>query len=180
MSMDVYHLRIFQREVARQCDFALMGHNDLVQALNQLERAPRGETDNWNRIWYSIQSLLVASANTSKLLWPERKFDLRGQQLRSSLKVPQDSSLKSRDFRNHFEHFDERLEEWINSSQSHNFIDSNLGPLPEEAEPVGYHRNFDPVTYTLTFRGESYELMPILKEIEAITQIARTEADRSP
>jgi hypothetical protein len=113
MTMHVYHLRIFQREVARQCDFAFMAHNDLVQALNQLEGAPRGETDNWNRIWYSIQSLLVASANTSKLLWPERKFDLRGQQLRSSLKVPQDSSLKSRDFRNHFEYFDERLEDGL-------------------------------------------------------------------
>jgi hypothetical protein len=162
--MDVYHLRIFQREVARQCDFALMAHNDLVQALNQLERVSRGETDNrnriWNRILYSIHSLLVASVNMSKFQKLERKFDLRGQQLRCSLKVPQDSSLKSRDFRTHYEHFDERLEELINSSQSHNFIDSNLGPLPEGAEPVDYPRNFDPVTYTLTFRGESYELMP--------------------
>jgi hypothetical protein len=96
--------------------------------------------------------------------------------LRSSLKI-KDSSLKSREFRNNFEHFDERLEEWINSSQSHNFIDSNLGPLPEGFETTDCHRNFDDTTYTLTFRGESYELMPILKEIKAIAQIAHTEAD---
>jgi hypothetical protein len=182
MSMDVYHLRIFQREVARQCDFALMAYNDLEQALNQLKRVGMLEADLMNRIWYYIQNLLIAAANISKLLWPRKqKFQVRGRQLRSSLNVPQNSSLEPRTFRNHFEHFDERLEEWISSSRTQGFIDSNIGgPLPRGADTKDYLRNLDDVNYILTFWGESYQLKQILQEIKTITQIARTEADRSP
>jgi hypothetical protein len=35
MSIDAFYLGIFKSEVARQCDFALMANNDLVEALNQ-------------------------------------------------------------------------------------------------------------------------------------------------
>jgi hypothetical protein len=156
MSADSFYLKIFKEEVVRQCKFASMANSDLKQALKQRDE---------DRIWYSIQNLLVAIANISKLLGlkddvqgqqsskvPQDSFTRFREQLRSSLKIDENSSLKSRKFRNHFEHFDERLEQWISSSQHHNFIDSNLGALPKGLETADCHRNFDDSTYTLIFR----------------------------
>lgn len=37
----------------------------------------------------------------------------RGERLRKMLKV-KNSILSDRKFRNHFEHYDERIEEWLN------------------------------------------------------------------
>jgi len=54
-------LRIFQREVERQCKFALVAAEDLSSALQA------GDMD---RIWYSVQTFLVAAGNISKLCWP--------------------------------------------------------------------------------------------------------------
>jgi len=44
------------------------------------------------------------------------------------LKIFQKEIERQWNFRNHFEHFDERLEEWAKSSERHNFVDSNIGP----------------------------------------------------
>jgi hypothetical protein len=113
-------LKVFQREVERQCRFALMAVEELNQSLKSC---------NMDGIWYSIQSFLVAVGNVSKLLWPPNsRFSGRGIDLRKSLSVDDDSPLAPRTFRNHFEHFDERLEDWATSLGSHNFIDGNVGP----------------------------------------------------
>jgi len=57
--METRILRIFQREVERQCRFALIAVQDLNQAL---------QTVDMDRIWYSVQAFLVAAGNVSKLL----------------------------------------------------------------------------------------------------------------
>ena len=54
-------LKMFQREVERQCKFALMAHDDLHEALRN--------DDMW-RVWYFVQALLYALGNISYLLWP--------------------------------------------------------------------------------------------------------------
>jgi hypothetical protein len=71
-----------------------------------------------DRFWYSVQSLLMAAANVSKLLWPtyrrgENLIPCRGEELRKSLAISDEHSpLSDRTLRNHFEHFDARLEHW--------------------------------------------------------------------
>src|SRR2546427_584199 len=88
-------------EIERQCAFALLAWDDL-----------QGAKYRANRVWYSIQSLLVAVANISKILWPRKKLDeARGGPLRHHFGIRNDSVLKSREFRNCFEHYDEQLED---------------------------------------------------------------------
>jgi hypothetical protein len=127
-----------------------------------------------DRVWYSIQSLLVATANVSKLLWPSKSASsARGDTLRTTLQVENDSPLASRAFRNHFEHFDERLEEWDISPQTHMVVDSNIGPLGsiKGGASFVYVRNYDPSTETLTFHGEVYELRPVIKALEILRSV---------
>ena len=162
--MDKMLLRIFHTEVERQARFGLIAASDLDEALSS------GDMD---RIWYSVQSLLIAAGNVSKLLWPSQSsVPNRGEDLRTSLGVPDSSPLEPRSFRNHFEHFDERLEQWATSSHRRNFADSNVGPTGIIAglDPGDYLRNFDTNKYAVTFRGDAYLLKPVadaLRELHA-------------
>lgn len=169
-TMDTMLLRIFQREVERQCRFALVATQDLNGALQA------GDMD---RIWFSVQAFLVAAGNISKLLWPPRPLlPERGAELRASLSVGEDSPLEPRTFRNYFEHFDERLEEWATSSERHNFADSNVGPpnMIVGLDAADYLRNFDTTNFAVTFRGDTYRLQPIAEAIRDLWQKAVTEA----
>ncbi len=166
--MDKQVLLIFQREIERQCRFALIAFADLGEALN---------VANTDRAWYSIQALLIAAGNVSKLLWPPGStFAGRGNELRLSLAVPDPSPLEPRTFRNHFEHFDERLEAWASSSQRHNFVDSNIGPAGSISGPdlADFLRNFDTTKYAVTYRGDTFELRPIIAALEALHRGATT------
>ena len=68
------------------------------------ERLP-GATDHIDpvEVWASIQSILIAAGNVSKILWPSRKYAARGEKLRAVLEVDEGHLLSDRKFRNHFE-----------------------------------------------------------------------------
>lgn len=59
--MEKYLLRHLQREVERQCHFALIVLGDVDESY------AKGQGP---RFWYSIQNLLVALGRISRLLWP--------------------------------------------------------------------------------------------------------------
>jgi hypothetical protein len=164
-------LRILQREVERQCKFALMAAQDSRQAL---------QSRDIDRLWYSVQALLVAAGNTSKLLWPPKPIlPERAVELRASLSVDDGSPLEPRVFRNHFEHFDERLEKWA-LLERRAFIDSNVGPpdVLTGFEPADYLRHFDTTNFAVTFRGDTYSLQPVIETTRELWEKARLEAER--
>jgi hypothetical protein len=124
---------------------------------------------------------LVAVGNISKIFWPiNQKYGMRGEELRKSLGIEDNSPIQPRNFRNHFEHFDERLEKWAKSSERHNFVDSSILPpnMIAGIEPKDFLRIFNPKTWTLTFRGDKYELKPIIKAIYELYPKVSTEASK--
>ncbi len=162
--MDKRVLHVFLVEVERQCRFAMLAYQDLQQAI---------QTHDMDRIWYSVQAFLIAAGNASKLLWPSHtEIPDRGSELRASLGVHDASPLEPRAFRNHFEHFDERLEQWATSSQRHNFVDSNVGPLSAIGgiDPTDCLRNLDPTSFALTYRGDTYALKPVAEAAQTLWQ----------
>jgi len=170
--MEKLVLRIFQREIERQCKFAIIAIEQIKAGL---------ANNNLDLVWYAIQSFLVAVGNISKIFWPPNHiYDTRGEELRKSLDIKDDSPIKQRTFRNHFEHFDERLEKWATSSKRHNFVDSNIGPhnMVEGVDPEDILRNFDPICWTLTFGGNKYELKPIIEAIYELYSKVAAEANK--
>jgi len=170
--MDIRLLRLFQGEVERQCRFAVMASRDIERSL---------ATQNNDLLWYSVQAFLVAVGNMSRLLWPPRpRLPGRGEALRESLSVSGDSPLEPRHFRNHFEHFDERLEEWAEASREGAFVDSNvgLGGRVAGAPQRSWLRNFESATWAVTFRGDRYHLRQLLPEIHVLRACAAIEAAR--
>jgi hypothetical protein len=76
----------------------------------------------FDEFFLAVQGLLGSAANISKIFWPiggksaednkaRRRLE-RGHRLRKELAVPDDSPLRARAVRNHFEHMDERLDEY--------------------------------------------------------------------
>jgi len=172
--MEKFTRTIFLNEVVIQCRFALMSMSNLRAALR------RGDTI-W--VFHSAHSFLIFVANVSKLFWPDRKTiykqpdaRTRGDELRRELEVTQKTPIKDRKFRNHFEHYDDRIQEWAASSVRRNYADMNIMP-PGAISGIDindFMRNLEPNTLTLTFHGESYNLLDAESEIKRIFSRACT------
>ncbi|MFK7795623.1 MAG: hypothetical protein AB8B89_09755 [Gammaproteobacteria bacterium] len=127
-------------------------------------------------VWCSIQSILVAAGNISKILWPSHESRLpRGEKLRALLEVELDNLLSDRKFRNHFEHYDERIEDWFKSNNSAVYSDSRINSLEPTpwSFPQFFHRDYNSESQILTFRGESIDLGAVIKELELIQKKCR-------
>ncbi|MHB1169474.1 MAG: hypothetical protein ACYC28_09365 [Longimicrobiales bacterium] len=146
-------------EIVNQSKFAALAADRLASTFDPVE------------VWASIQSILVATANVSKILWPVRKSSApRGKQLRELLNVPDESPLFDRTIRNHFEHYDERVEQWFRGAGSAAYRDLSIdprGPNPWSFTPCS-HRQYNPVSQELHFRDESINLAEILAALAEI------------
>jgi len=151
-------------EIVTQSKFAEKAADQLIQYSDSDE------------VWGSIQSILVAVANVSKILWPSReKYNARGQQLRELLGVDDKNLLSDRTFRNHFEHYDERIEEWFDSNNSAVYRDFRIDPC--EPTPWSFpqfsHRSYNPISRMLSFRDESIDLGAVLAALAEIRKKCR-------
>lgn len=137
------------------------------------ERAARllADADDPIDTWGAIQSILVATANVSKILWPARKQSkARGSHLRKLLGLADENLLSDRTFRNHFEHYDERVEKWFQNNKSAVYMDRKIDPFEPGpfSIPQLFHRSYNPTSKTLSFRGETIDLSAVLSELENI------------
>jgi hypothetical protein len=137
------------------------------RAAERLETPP-SDVDKQVDIWSSIQSILVATANVSKILWPNIKYKARGERLRQMLRVEDSNVLSSRKFRNYFEHYDEQVDDWFKNQSSGVYIDLAMNPSLQGRFLSGAHRAYNSFDNTLIFRGESLDLGEVLKALEEI------------
>lgn len=122
--------------------------------------------EQYQPIFYGIQSLLNAGANISKMLWGQRggKAEQR-QRLRDSIGISDDSPLREVTMRNHFEHMDERIDRWWSESLRHNYADKNIGPRGRAIvglDTIDMFRLFDPQTADIVFWGQEFNLQALV------------------
>jgi hypothetical protein len=107
--------------------------------------------------WASIQSILIASANISRILWPNEKHIDRGVRLRKMLNISDDNILRDRTFRNHFEHYDERIAKWFEEGVNGVFIDLAMNPdLSFSSQNT--KRGYNKIDETVVFCGQKFDL----------------------
>ncbi len=122
-------------------------------------------------VWCSIQSILVAAGNVSKILWPsDKKSKARGEKLRKLLNVDKNNLLSNRKFRNHFEHYDDRIEDWFKKTSPKVYSDLAFNPFKSIFGnfPENHHRAYNQVDRIVTFRGETLNLNEVLNALEEI------------
>lgn len=170
--METFVLRILQRQVDLQCK-AVAG------ATAELDRAlPNRDVDG---IFIALQGILVAAANLSKLLWSSGgRKEAERTRLRESLGVADDSPLRDPDLRNDFEHFDERVERWFQSSTHRNYVGRFVGPYSAVAGFATGDRfqHFDPESGVVTFWDHSVQLKDVLAEVKRILPLAQAESSK--
>lgn len=163
-------LRQLQREVERQCRFAIMAFEDVEKSYTE---------GIGQRFWFSVQNLLTAVGRVSRLLWPpEDSPSGRGGELRESLGVGDDSPLlRAREIVEYFEQFEERLENWHEASENHRFFDSYTEPLDVlgATKPEDRFRGFDSENEAILFHGEMYRLQPLAEAVEDLLDAAERE-----
>jgi len=157
---------VFFSEIVFQIKIALRASEklfDTTKAIDQLD------------YWSSIQSILTAATKVSKILWPcnnkkNIERNIRAERLRKLLSINEDNLLSKRSIRDHFEHYDERIDEWFKDKKSAVYTDNVIElPKPKWADfPNNYHRSYNPITRILTFRGESINLSRVMEELENI------------
>jgi hypothetical protein len=78
-----------------------------------------------------LQNLVLHAAALSRYFWPSREqHEWRGEQLRQAFAIDEGSALKSRDLRNAIEHFDERLDLYLQDGLTGEIIPEYVGPSP--------------------------------------------------
>jgi hypothetical protein len=118
---------LLRGEIQRNCDFALLAHRDMIRCIESMKLDDKEVLD---RFWLSVES---AVANISKILWPSPQCGIevssRREALRTLLSVDDSSPIKEKEFRNHFEHYDSRIENWAKHYESKTIYDSNIGSI---------------------------------------------------
>lgn len=170
--MDLMLMRIFQRQVQLQCEALLVATHDFNSAMT---------TDDVEHAWISIQNILTSAANISKALWgsKRRQEDAR-RPLRESLQVDDSSVFLHVAMRDHFEHYDERLDYWWERSTNHNYLDMSIMP-PTAVQGLAesdMFRVYDPTTGDLVFWGERFNIAALAQEAARILPIVKAEANR--
>jgi hypothetical protein len=199
--MDDHLLRLFQMQIWTQCRFALLALDDfraqladadaarerakpkyenLLELSHEQMRAAATEISmDWAvRTWYPVQAFLSAVANISKALWGQGgSLTTQRADLRASLGIQDDSPLRSTAMRNHFDHFDDRLDKWWKRSTNRNYVDLSFGDMASaitgpSIEIKDMFRSYDPATNNLVFWGETYHIPTIEQEIARIMPLA--------
>lgn len=151
---------------ARKVDFAVLAR-DIDQIFSELDR------------------FLVQTSRVSRFFWPaqpsgcspsERKrrqgqSDCRASALRQALNLGEESALKSRHLRNHLEHADERLDDWVLNSSRRNFADRNIGHFQSAIsglDVVDEFRHFDLTSYIFRYRGEEFDIAALVAGVKEV------------
>lgn len=172
--MDPFVENIYLRELARECANAF-------SAVERINALLDGDDMARNEIFRELGDLLQHAAAASRLLWsPERKAraKARSEHLRSAINVAFEHGLHNRDLRNHLEHYDDRLDQWVADSQNRIMIGALIGPrsvvtgdLVKDNEIM---RHYDPETKHFVFRGERFDIQRLIDDLSDIYK--RTQA----
>ena len=158
-----YWIEMSIREVWTQSHFAEIAYDHIDP------KAARG-TD---LVFSSIHSFLSHSAMVSKMLLSKSE-DPSSKSIGDILEIPITSLVHNRKFRNHLEHYDERLKKWITKAAIGKSIGTyNVGPKSMISIPnMIFVSHYDPTNDTFTFVDEDFDLGELNIEIEKINRLA--------
>lgn len=184
--MDSLHYRVFHGFLGRESAFAMVSVDEMKRMLEKVfgSLPPEENAKTVNTFWYSVDAFLMSTGNISKTFWPspwdenpiKDKIIERGRELREILGIENESmfSPKYRTLRNHFEHFDERLDEWFfESKKLPVLIDSGIMPYQTIEIFKGFFpshvlRTFDQNSWILYYREDKLDFGKMIVDIQKL------------
>jgi hypothetical protein len=121
-----------------------------------------------HRFLEQLQNLIVHAAALSRYFWPVRdeQHEWRGSQLREAFKIKDDSPLRSRELRNAIEHFDERLDKYVEGGLVGHIIPEHVGfALETGGVPVHHFRAYYVDTGVFELLGRRFDIQILAREV---------------
>lgn len=127
------------------------------------------------RFLNELQNIVLNAAALSRYFWPVRKnHHWRGEQLREVFQIDENSALHSRDLRNAIEHFDEKLDTYLEGGIVGQILPEYIGPFSEPSGiPIHIFRGYYVDTGVFQLLDNQYEVQPIIDEVARIHQQLR-------
>ncbi|MBY0361744.1 MAG: hypothetical protein K2X45_07540 [Phreatobacter sp.] len=123
-------------------------------------------------VFFNIENFLNHTAKMSLILWPAAsKSKARGERIRLLIGIEETHPLKNREARNHLQHFDERIDDWVRTDERLGYIDGNIGSRDQifyGDSPAPVLRHFDPITGIFTFRSSEYDIRAIAQAVHDV------------
>jgi hypothetical protein len=153
------------REIWTQAHFA-------ERAYNNIDLKARDGND---AVFSSIYSFLSHCAMVSKMLSAQDQ-EAPPTSIGDILSISKNSIIHNRRFRNHLEHYDERLKRWIRDKGVHSNIGTyNIGPKSAIQIPnTVFVSHYDPSNNIFTFVDEDFDLGALFQEVQRIKKVADT------
>lgn len=118
------------------------------------------------------ENIINQAGIISKYFYPPNNLEihkLRGEKLRESYQIDDSNILKNRKFRNHIEHFDERLDLFLKSSIIGDVIPKSIFQSSIEINSITkIFKAFVIQESKLISLNEEIEIVPLMKEIYRI------------
>ncbi|MDI9934694.1 hypothetical protein QM806_04395 [Rhodococcus sp. IEGM 1351] len=149
---------------------------------------------NIDRVFMGVQSFLASSGMISKMVWPAvgmvkdpnvREWTVKRKQiLQEVLQLDDTSPLASRNLRNAFEHYDERLDTFVSKSYNTFMLDWTITSGPSVFEVLGDAEDMplvtciDPKTLNVRIMTASMSLLELNEEVQRIGQLAKDIIER--
>ncbi|WP_338509132.1 hypothetical protein [Pseudomonas poae] len=89
--------------------------------------------------------------------------------------------LKNRTLRDHLEHFDERIDHWMQTSERRNYVQDYIGAKGgiQGMEESDMMRQYDPDNGNFTFRGETHSLVDLFAGLQDVLGRTRDAISKS-
>lgn len=136
--------------------------------------------------WYHVENLVKALVAMTNILWTSNnksRHKRRSRLLRKRFGLSDEIAPSDlRETRNWFEHFDEKIDDWWDSSTDKNLADRNVMPKSaiQGLELSGYARFFDPETFELSVFGRSVDLLQLHAKMASIVEQVEATAKVHP
>lgn len=152
------------REIWTQAHFAEIAYSHID---------PKAANGN-DAVFSSIHSFLSHCAMVSKML--SANYDTATPRTIEDVLGVRSTTIHTKIFRNHLEHYDERLRRWIGQHGIGIMIgDYNIGPKSAIQIPnLVFVRHYDPTTSTFTFVNDDFDLNALFAEVQKIKNVADT------
>jgi len=169
--MDDFLQKIYLGQVKQECEYCFHPIEIMNAIMNkQIE----------GDFFQPALDLIHHAAAVSRIFWPPRgknkqstkRAHRRGQFLRDLLDLPSGHPVQDRTLRDHFEHFDERLDGWAENSKNRNIVQRFIGPRTaiggDAIQDSDIIHHYDPQTKIFGFRGEKFDIQALATGLDGI------------
>ena len=156
---------LFLREVALQ----------LHHAVNAIETFKTLQSQQARSLWLfkALDEFTDHAARAATIFWPVKdKYQERGTELRALVGLADDNPLRNKLLRNRLQHFDERLDDWLDKPQN----EAHPGDLCIDCKVIfnGKRiygvREFDTQDMTFVFQGERFPIAPVEAAVRSLIE----------